>query len=478
MEPNQVEVKQSNTGNLQALVVLGITGLVALLFWPVLLDIWRYSFDDGTYSHAFLIPLVALYVLYDCRRQLQFRQTTSLWLVLLVICLALELLFYLSQISLPVRALLPLVLLFSLLSAFKHNKGLYVYALVMLFATPIWGILSPPLQSLSTNMVEMVMAYTHVPSYFEGNVVSIPSGRFEIANGCSGLRYFITSLFLCLLYIYFNIRSLKKAAIFFIVCMLGALLVNWVRIITIILIGHETQMQSDIIYDHNNLGWYLYVPYLLLAFYIGGKLANDSMPTAALPKTSSPSVKPLAYLALALLAFSPSLIDWPVVDANKLNTHQQSPASPYHSSLQVTQFQSVEHQTIVVNTFEIHQWVYLFSGLGLDNKASFYLNDVVPEDLRVVRNEKNKAINFVYFHPSSNQTALLAYSYAGVNGMVANRAALRAQRFSEVLSGKRKSAIIAVSALCIDQSCSQVKTSLEQHLSQFSDFQLLLQHPG
>ncbi|GDY26795.1 hypothetical protein AHAT_26850 [Agarivorans sp. Toyoura001] len=478
MEPDNVEQGHANSGNLQAIMVLVVTASVALLFWPVLLDVWRYSFDDGTYSHAFLIPLVALYVLYDCRQELQFRQAPSLWLIPLILCLALELLLYLSQISLPVRALLPFVLLFSLLSVFKHHKSLYVYALVMLFATPIWGILSPPLQTLSTNVVEMVMAYTHVPSFFEGNVVSIPSGRFEIANGCSGLRYFITSLFLCLLYIYFNIRGARKAATFFVVCMVGALLVNWVRIIIIILVGHETQMQSDLIHDHNNLGWYLYIPYLLFAFYVGGKLAQDPLPRAKPVEVSQPSPKVFAYFILALLVFSPSLLDWPVVDANQLNSQQTPSEVLYHRSLQVSQYQSVEHQTLSVDDIELQQWVYLFSGLGLDNKASFYLNEVVPENMRVKKTENTLRTNFVYFRSRANQPALLAYSYAGANGLVANRGALRSQRFSEVLAGKRKSAIVAASVLCADASCTRERAALEQQLGLFENTKLLFQDPS
>lgn len=470
--------KLNNSGLLQAAVVLGTTALIALLFWPVVLDIWRYSFDDGTYSHAFLIPIVALYVLYDCRQQLQFRQGASLWLVLLIASLAIELLLYLSQISLPVRALLPFVLLFSLLSIFKHHKSLYVYALVLLFATPIWGILSPPLQSLSTTVVEMVMAYTHVPSYFEGNVVSIPSGQFEIANGCSGLRYFITSLFLCLLYIYFNIRSVKNALIFFAICMFGALIVNWVRIITIILIGHETQMQSEIIYDHNNLGWYLYIPYLLLAFYVGGKLSSELVAQTKVKQTEGPSVRGLAFVILALLIFSPSLIDWPVWDANKLNTEDAKATTSYHPALQVAQYQSVEQQSLSVNQVELNHWVFLFSGLGLDNKASFYLNEVVPENLRIDSSETEQAINFVYFRSAANRPGVLAYSYAGAKGMVSNRSALRAQRFSEILSGQRQSAIVAASALCVDNDCSEAKQALSMQLLKYQDTQLLFQQPG
>lgn len=134
---------EHSKGVVESVVVLALTVIVSLLFWPVILDIWRYSFDDGTYSHAFLIPFVALYVLYDIREQLQFRSKPNGFTLILVFLLMVELCLYLGQISLPVRALLPLVLLSALLSIFVSHKGLYLYALVFLFITPIWGLLSP-----------------------------------------------------------------------------------------------------------------------------------------------------------------------------------------------------------------------------------------------------------------------------------------------------------------------------------------------
>jgi exosortase len=474
------EQSKAHSGFIEMAVAILLTAILLGLFWPVVLDIWRYSFDDGTYSHAFLIPLVAIYVLYDCRKQLQFRQASSIWLGLLIISLALELLFYLAQFSLPARALLPFILLFSLLSIFKHRFSLYVYSLVMIFATPIWGILSPPLQQLSTSMVELVMSYTSIPSYFEGNVVSIPSGQFEIANGCSGLRYFITSLFLCLLYIYFNIRNVKKAALFLVAGLIGALIVNWVRIIMIILIGHQTQMQSDIIHDHNDLGWYLYIPYLILAFYVGAKLSDlPKKPEPSPPPSSTlPAPRSLAFVVLALAIFSPSMIDWPNLDADKLNQASGPVSSSLHPALLIDKYQSVEQHQLQTKQLQMQLWLYRFSGLGLDNKASYYLNEVVPESLRVSKTAVEQNINYVYFDASSNRPALLAFAYANSKGLAAERSQLKSQRFSEVLKGYRKSAILAGSTLCLAQDCQAAKSALSEQLQRYANNPLLLQDPS
>ena len=138
----------------------------------------------------------------------------------------------------------------------------------------------------------------------------------------------------------------------------------------------------------------------------------------------------------------------------------------------------MEQHKLSVNQVELSHWVFLFSGLGLDNKASFYLNEVVPEGLRIDRTETEQAINFVYFRSAANRPGVLAYSYAGAKGMVSKRSALRAQRFSEILVGQRQSAIVAASALCIENSCSEAKRALSKQLLTYQDTQLLFQQPG
>ena len=44
--------------------IILITVLVALFNAPIMATLWRYSLDDGTYSHAYLIPFIVLYLYY------------------------------------------------------------------------------------------------------------------------------------------------------------------------------------------------------------------------------------------------------------------------------------------------------------------------------------------------------------------------------------------------------------------------------
>ncbi|WP_372621763.1 hypothetical protein, partial [Alteromonas stellipolaris] len=41
----------------------------ALLNYPVMKTLWDNGFDDGTYSHAYLIPAIILYLIYTAAEQ-------------------------------------------------------------------------------------------------------------------------------------------------------------------------------------------------------------------------------------------------------------------------------------------------------------------------------------------------------------------------------------------------------------------------
>ena len=70
-----------------------------------------------------------------------------------------------------------------------------------------------------------------------------PAGTFEIADGCSGLRYVITALALVVFYSALFLRRYRSMVILGLFALLGSMLTNWLRITALILIGHFTDMR-------------------------------------------------------------------------------------------------------------------------------------------------------------------------------------------------------------------------------------------
>ena len=181
-------------------ILLTLVGLA--LFWalinaPVMLTLWRHGFDDGTYSHSYLIPFIFVYLLVVLARrgELHPRQSVYLPAVLAFIICAVGFYFALTaQLSL-LYWIFSLLLLASACWIVVHYTLGLAYAIgFLLFMYPMWGALQYVLQHLSVFAVMNLMNLTGIPTYVEETSVMIPEGTFVIAGGCSGLRYFIVSL--------------------------------------------------------------------------------------------------------------------------------------------------------------------------------------------------------------------------------------------------------------------------------------------
>ena len=214
--------------------------LISILNIPVLITLWRHSFDDGTYSHAYLIPIITLYLYYNLAKigKLEYRQQIAI-IPLTALIITSYLLFISSnaQISLGYWLSLLAVCITSITMLYRFNWYVIFPVTFLIFLLPLWGVLIPALQDLSVNAVTFIMGFTHVPIFVEGQIITIPSGVFEIAGGCSGLRYIIVSLAISSLFVFLYINNIKHAILFLVVAILGALLTNWIRITALILIG-------------------------------------------------------------------------------------------------------------------------------------------------------------------------------------------------------------------------------------------------
>jgi len=204
-----------------------IISLTLLLNLPIMATLWRYSFDDGTYSHAYLIPFIVfyLYVTLYKNNELQLRERLS-WFALVLLIFSGYVLFITStaQITLAYWLATLMLLCGAINFLFKPSIKLFFPALYFVFLIPLWGVLTIPLQSLSVIAVNTLMSFTTIPVFVEDQFVQIPSGIFEIAGGCSGLRYLLTSLAISSLYAFLYLRTTKNTIIFATMAIFGALL--------------------------------------------------------------------------------------------------------------------------------------------------------------------------------------------------------------------------------------------------------------
>lgn len=348
---------------------------------PIAETLARYSFDDGTYSHAYLIPFITLYLYFNLAkyRLIQYRVTPNIFALGLLglSCFGLFVATN-AQISTIYWLAYVAIFVFTVNAIFKFSWYAIFPAAYLIFIVPVWGALITVLQNISTYVVTFLMGFSGIPTYVEGQIITIPAGVFEIADGCSGLRYFIVSLAISSLFIFLYIKNTKKAILFISVAIAGALVTNWIRITALILIGEYTNMQSPLMEDHNTFGWYLYIPFMVGLFYWGNKIADNdlfSLTTEPASTKPYPNMTTVVAVLVMITASSSTLRALPLTTFLAPATIVGVKKAIYPEIYYATSVDDFSENGIDNSTYLI----YNFDGNDLNSKASFYLNSVVPE---------------------------------------------------------------------------------------------------
>lgn len=262
-----------------------------LLISPTLADIFnRWTKLDESYSHGFLMLAVSVWLIFRaCTRNSLQPGFYPLWLVPFVLALAAYGLGDILRFG-ALRQLTVVPLLLGLLAIFLGWKQVRVFIVpvgVLIFTIPFWDYLSWTLQLITVEINRLLLGLFDIDFEVEGvYVYLIGVGAFEVANGCSGLRYLLVGQSLALLYGELNFRRLQSRVVFFLTAVLFSLVANWIRVFVIIYMGHETNMQSSLIDDHDSFGWWVFAGTLVPLFYIGYRMerAQDAADAAATVK--------------------------------------------------------------------------------------------------------------------------------------------------------------------------------------------------
>jgi EpsI family protein len=295
-----------------ALVAAGIglyTGLARLG------DRWVYPYD-----HSWLVLGMTAWLLWRALRQtpVQHIAPSMLGIGALVVSVLLYSLSEVLDISLGMHVTLPLILLslVTTLAGVRFARVAAVPLAMLYFTIPVWDLTIPALQKITTAVVATLVSWTGPVAYTVGNLITIPAGTFEIAEGCSGMRYFMVSLAIAAFIGLSWYERWRTRVLLLVVAGLASMASNWIRIYTLILIGDATDMQHYVIAkSHDGYGWFVYVACLLPVLWFARVLDRRETRTAPDSTAVAPSVRiaaPASFLAFGLLAaailVAPSLV--------------------------------------------------------------------------------------------------------------------------------------------------------------------------
>jgi exosortase len=188
------------TPNVAALAPLALPA-VALLwaYWTTLADLLHTWNSNPQYSHGFLVPAFAAFLLWHRRDKLdvQALRPSILGLVVLATALAVKLVgTYGHYVSLDPLSLIPcvagLVLLLGGAAAWRWAWPAVLF-LTFMIPLPYFAAvaMSEQLQNFATITSTFVMQTLGLPALAEGNVILLNDQRIGIVEACSGLRMLV-----------------------------------------------------------------------------------------------------------------------------------------------------------------------------------------------------------------------------------------------------------------------------------------------
>lgn len=240
--------------------------------------IWSRS---DTFAHGYFILPISIWLLWRDKENLLASQIQSTWLPLPILAgsLFVWLFSYAADINV-LGQLSAVVSLICLIWLMVGNKVAWRYKFplaYLLFAVPMGENLIPWLQDVTAWFTVAFLKLNGIPVYVDGLYIQIPSGMFEVAVACSGIRYLIASVAVGTLFSYLTYNKTHKQVVFIIFSMLLPILANGIRAYGIVAIAYYSDMKYATGVDHLIYGWLFFGAVIMLMFWVGGLFADKIM---------------------------------------------------------------------------------------------------------------------------------------------------------------------------------------------------------
>lgn len=183
-----------------------------MVFYPIVPEMVREWAGHSDNNHGFLVPLIALYLIWQKKDELLSSQIdTSKWgAVVLVAGLVVFLLSFAGGVAFPARVAMVLslfgLLWYCLGSIWMRLLVFPVLFLLFMIPVPISvvSLASMPLQLMATKLSARLIEFCSIPVYREGNMLYFVGTQLEVAEACSGVRSIMSLTMLGTIFAYMS----------------------------------------------------------------------------------------------------------------------------------------------------------------------------------------------------------------------------------------------------------------------------------
>ena len=285
--------------------------LVLWLYHSILYRLVIQWKDDPDVSHGFVVPLFALFLLWQDRRKLKTVESEPSWtgLPLLVLALLMLLLGVLG-VELFTSRLSLLILLAALIILFRG----WTFFRAVLFPWAFLSLMIPlpnlilqkftfPLQMLASQLATGMLRAVGIVVNRQGNIINLAAMQLEVAKACSGIRSLLSLVTLAIIYGYLLEKRMWVRVVLACAAVPIAVAANSFRIFGTGVLAEYWDPDKAQGFLHEFQGWLVFVVSLILLFAVhslmnliwknpsGGKVAPPQNPETR-PEIERPSAAP------------------------------------------------------------------------------------------------------------------------------------------------------------------------------------------
>ena len=315
-----------------AALALGSLALFAF-YWETAWSLVSTWWGSANFSHGFLIAPIAGYLIWQQRARLA--ESCPRPSMLGLGAAALGALAWLVGETAGVILVQQAAFVFVLQSLFLAALGPRVTRLIafpllyLYFCVPFGTFLIAPLQDLTADFVVHFLQIVGIPVYLDGIFIYIPSGSFEVAEACAGVRFLIASVALGVIFAHEFYRQTWRRLLFVALSIVVPIVANGFRATGLVFLAHYSNYEIAVGADHLTYGFVFLSMVLLCLLGIGYTFrepprAPQPVPAPASRQAAAAAVAPQSHPAAAVGVALIAAASWAY--ANHIEA--RSPAGP------------------------------------------------------------------------------------------------------------------------------------------------------
>jgi exosortase len=273
-----------------------LAGMLGLLYREIIVHLGEQWYNDPDYSHGFLVPVIAAYLLWERRGKLAGMPIVPSPLGISVLGSGLMMLvvgtvgaeLFLQRSSLIV-VIAGLVLLLCGRACLRVVALPVAFLLFMVpFPAIVMNAVAFPLQVFSAQFAELCLFNLGIPVLREGNVIALAGTTLEVAEACSGIRSLQALLALGTIFAYFSQRAAWKRWLLVLLSVPIAIAANAFRVAGTGVLAHQFGPEAAEGFYHTFSGLAVFGAAFVLLLLSGAILSRTGREKRTLPHLSSP----------------------------------------------------------------------------------------------------------------------------------------------------------------------------------------------